>query len=198
MNAGATTGRGLLALASPTTAVSDAQLLSAFASGDRAAAEQLVAQSYGTVFAFLRRLTGDPDLAAELTQESYRRAWGALAQFDGRSRFSTWVCRIAYNAFLNQVRRPRRLVPLEERAEAMVVDPSPSVEETVGKALAGDRLRRAVLGLGEDLRFPIVSFYWGGVPVADIAHQLGITTVAVRKRMRKALRLLALALEEVA
>jgi RNA polymerase sigma-70 factor (ECF subfamily) len=176
---------------------SETELLAAYASGDRQAAERLVAQSYGTVFAFLRRLSGDSDLAAELTQESYRRAWESLATFDGRSRFSTWVCRIGYNAFLNRLRRPRRLVPLEERVEAAVSDPAPSAEEVLGQARAEERLRRAVLTLADDLRFPIVAVYWAELPVAELARQLGITTVAVRKRMKKALRLLAVALEEV-
>jgi RNA polymerase sigma-70 factor (ECF subfamily) len=188
--------QGLLGLAPRSRAADDSGLLRAYAAGDRDAAEQLVAQSYGAVFALLRRLCGDSDLAADLTQESYRKAWAALRQFDGRSSFATWVCRIGYNVFLNQLRRPRRLVPLEERVEATASDPSPSVEELVGATIASDKLRRAVMSLDEGLRFPVAAFYWGDVPVAEIARQLEITTVAVRKRMRKALQLLALALEE--
>jgi RNA polymerase sigma-70 factor (ECF subfamily) len=172
------------------------RLLAALAAGDRAAAERLVEETYRGVYALLRRLCGDPDLAADLTQESYRKAWDALSGFDGRARFSTWLARIAYNTFLNHLRRPRRLVPLDESREARVPDPTPSIEEAMNRAVVGDRLRRAVLALPEELRFTVTALYWGELPVKEVARQEGITGVAVRKRLKRALQALALALEE--
>jgi RNA polymerase sigma-70 factor (ECF subfamily) len=174
----------------------EGRLLAALAAGDRGAAERLVERTYHGVFALLRRLSGDPDLAADLTQETYRKAWDALPGFDGRSRFSTWLFRIAYTTFLNHLRRPRRLVPLEEKHEAAVPDPAPAADEMVGRGMEGDRLRRAVLALPEDLRYTVTAIFWGDLPVKEIARQEGITTVGIRKRLKKALRLLALALEE--
>jgi RNA polymerase sigma-70 factor (ECF subfamily) len=175
---------------------SEGELLAAFAAGDRAAAERLVEQSYRVVYALVRRLCGDAELAADLTQESFRKAWDALESFDGRARFSTWLCRIAYNTYLNHLRRPRRLLPLEERVEAAVTDPAPAADEALGQAVAGDRLRRAVLRLPEELRFTVTARYWGDLPVAEIARHEGITGVAIRKRLKRALKALALALEE--
>jgi RNA polymerase sigma-70 factor, ECF subfamily len=174
----------------------EGQLLAALASGDRQAAERLVERTYRGVFALLRRLAGDQDLAADLTQETYRKAWDALPGFDGRCQFSTWLYRIAYTTFLNHLRRPRRLVPLEEKHESAVADPAPSLEEAVGQIVAGDRLRRAVLSLPDELRFTVTALFWGDLPVKEIARHEGVTTVAIRKRLKKALRLLAVALEE--
>src|ERR1700674_3772005 len=91
----------------------DRQLLEAARNGDRAAAERWVDRTYRTVFAWTCRLCGNRDLAADLTQETYRRAWQALSTFDARCRTTTWLCRIAYNAFLNHRRRPLRAVALE-------------------------------------------------------------------------------------
>ena len=174
----------------------EGRLLSALAAGDRSAAEKLVEQTYQGVYSLLRRLCGDPDLAADLTQETYRKAWDALPGFDRRSRFSTWLFRIAYTTFLNHLRRPRRLVPLEEKHEAAVPDPAPAADEVVGKDVAGDRLRRAVLTLPEELRYTVTALFWGDLAVKEVARQAGITTVAIRKRLKKALRMLALTLEE--
>ena len=174
----------------------EGRLLAALAAGDRRAAERLVERTYRGVYALLRRLCGDPDLAADLTQDTYRKAWDALPGFDGRSQFSTWLFRIAYTTFLNHLRRPRRLVPLEEKHEAAVPDPAPAADEVVDRGVEGDRLRRAVLALPEDLRYTVTAVFWGELPVKEIARQEGITTVAIRKRLKKAFRLLALALEE--
>jgi len=172
------------------------QLLAAFAAGDRAAAERLVERTYRGVYALLRRLSGDPDLAADLTQETYRKAWDALPGFDGRAQFSTWLARIAYTTFLNHLRRPRRLVPLDESHEARLPDPAPSLEEALGRAVADDRLRRAVLALPEELRFTVTALFWGELPVKEVARQEGITPMAIRKRLKRALQALALALAE--
>jgi RNA polymerase sigma factor (sigma-70 family) len=172
------------------------RLLAALAAGDRAAAERLVEQTYRGVYALLRRLCGDPDLAADLTQETYRKAWDALPGFDGRAQFSTWLARIGYNTVLNHLRRPRRLVPLDESRESQVPDPAPSIEEAMSRAVVGDRLRRAVLALPEELRFTVTALFWGELPVKEVARQEGITGVAVRKRLKRALQALALALPE--
>jgi RNA polymerase sigma-70 factor (ECF subfamily) len=174
----------------------EGRLLAALAAGDREAAERLVEQTYRGVFVLLRRLCGDADLASDLTQETYRKAWDALSGFNSRAKFSTWLCRIAYNTFLNHLRRPRRMVPLEDQHEAMVADPAPAADETIGQTVAGDRLRRAVLALPDDLRFTVTALFWGDLPVKEVARQEGVTTVAIRKRLKKALQILARALGE--
>ena len=174
----------------------ESRLLAALAAGDRSAAERLVERTYRGVFSLLRRLSGDADLAADLTQETYRKAWAALPGFDRRAQFSTWLFRIAYTTFLNHLRRPRRLVPLEDKHEATIPDPAPGADEVVGRDMEGDRLRRAVLALPDELRYLVTAIFWGDLPVKELARQEGITPVGIRKRLRKALRLLALALEE--
>ena len=172
------------------------RLLAAVAAGDRTAAEQLVERTYKGVYSLQRRLCGDPDLAADLTQETYRKAWDALPGFDGRAQFSTWLFRIAYTTFLNHMRRPRRLVPLEEKHESAVPDPAPPADETADRSAEGGRLRRAVLSLPEELRFTVTALFWGDLPVKEVARQEGVTPVAIRKRLKRALGMLALALEE--
>jgi RNA polymerase sigma-70 factor, ECF subfamily len=174
----------------------EATLLAAMAAGDREAAERLMESTYRGVYAFLRRLCGDSELAADLTQETYRRAWESLAGFHGRARFSTWLCRIAYNVFLNHVRRPRRLVPLGERLLETAVDPSPAVDESLGQSAEADRLRRAVVLLPEEQRFTVTALYWGERSVREIAREAGVSGVAIRKRLRRALQALARCLAE--
>src|SRR5437588_687885 len=65
-----------------------------------------------------------------------------------------------------------------------------------GDRAAGERLRRAVLALPEDLRFTVTALYWGELPVREVARHEGVTTVAIRKRLKRALQALALALGE--
>jgi RNA polymerase sigma-70 factor (ECF subfamily) len=165
------------------------------ARGDREAAERLAACTYRTVFAALVKLSGDPDLAADLTQETFRKAWAALPGFRGGSAFASWLYRIAYTTYLNHVRRPARIVPLDEAKAARLSHPDPLPIDTLRRGEEETEVRRAMLALPDDLAFAVTARYWGEVPVSEIARVQGVSTVAVRKRLKKALGLLAAALE---
>lgn len=172
------------------------RLLEAIRSGNRAAAEELVERTYSAVYASLFRLCGDRDAAADLTQETYRKAWEALSGFDGRSQFFTWLYRIAYTTFLNSIRRPRRMVSLDEPEAPEMADDHPGADDVLSRTQEAEHLRAAVLTLPEDLRFTVTAHFWGGLAVKEIARIEEITTVAVRKRLHKAFTLLESTLDE--
>ena len=171
-------------------------LLTAIRQGDTAAAEELVERTYSAVFASVFRLCGDRDLAADLTQETYQKAWSALPRFDGRSQLFTWLYRIAYTTFLNHVRRPRRMTSLDEPDAIDVRDQSPRADEVLSEHEEAERLRKAVMQLPEDMRFTVTAHFWGGLPVKEIAQIEGITTVAIRKRLHRAFSILETMLDE--
>jgi RNA polymerase sigma-70 factor (ECF subfamily) len=172
------------------------RLLAAIRGGDRSAAEELVERTYSAVYASLYRLCADRDLAADLTQETYRKAWEALDGFDGRSQFFTWLYRIAYTTFLNHIRRPRRITSLDDEDAPEMPDVRPSVDQLLSEQEEGERLRAAVLELPDDLRFTVTAHFWGGLAVKELARIENITTVAIRKRLHKAFGILELALDE--
>jgi len=172
------------------------RLLSAIRAGDRAAAEEMVERTYSAVYASLYRLCGDGDLAADLTQETYQKAWAALNGFDGRSQLFTWLYRIAYTTFLNHIRRPRRMTSLDEPDTPEIRDSGPAVDELIADREEGERLRAAVLKLPEDLRFTVTAHFWGGLAVKEIARIEDITTVAIRKRLHRAFSILEALLDE--
>jgi len=162
------------------------KLLGAIRAGDAAAAEELVERTYSAVFASIYRLCGDSDLSADLTQETYQKAWGALSGFDGRSQLFTWLYRIAYTTFLNHIRRPRRMTSLDEPDSIDVADETPPADEVLVVQEEAEHLREAVMKLPEDLRFTVTAHFWGGLPVKEIARIEKITTVAIRKRLHRA------------
>jgi RNA polymerase sigma factor (sigma-70 family) len=172
------------------------RLLTSIRSGDRAAAEEIVERTYSAVYASLYRLCGDGDLAADLTQDTYRKAWEALGGFDGRSQLFTWLYRIAYTTFLNHIRRPRLMTSLDAPEAPEMPDKAPAADEVLSGAEEAERLRSAVLKLPEDLRFTVTAHFWGGLAVKEIAKIEDVTTVAIRKRLHKAFGLLETSLDE--
>ncbi|MEE2777884.1 MAG: RNA polymerase sigma factor [Acidobacteriota bacterium] len=177
----------------PATARSEAELVRAAKRGERHAAEALVDRSYDMVYRTLLKLCADEETACDLTQDAYVRAWSAIGRFEGRAKFSTWMYRIAYTTFLNHVRKPKHFQDVEPEVLEAIEDPA---GEDPGDRLDGGRLRRAVLGLPEELRFAVAAHFWGDVPVREIARQQGLSTVGVRKRLRRAMSALSQELDE--
>src|ERR1700691_4734992 len=82
-------------------------LIAAAADGDLRAFEHLYRQFSPRVYGLCLRLTGQREAAEDCTQESFVAAWRALASFERRSRFSTWLHRIAVHTVLARRRALR-------------------------------------------------------------------------------------------
>jgi RNA polymerase sigma factor (sigma-70 family) len=73
--------------------------------GDVAAASELVTLFYQRIFAYLRRLSGNDEDAADLTQKTFERTWQSLGSYQKRSTFSTWLHGIAHHVYLDWRRK---------------------------------------------------------------------------------------------
>src|SRR5579871_2249867 len=82
--------------------------------GDSRAFERLYREHSGRVYGLCLRMTRQPSLAEDCTQETFINAWRALAQFETRSSLSTWLHRIAVNVTLARRRKDARHEPLAE------------------------------------------------------------------------------------
>ena len=76
--------------------------------GDIAAASELVGLFYQRIFAYFRRLCGNDDDAADLTQKTFFKVWTSLASYQRRSSLSTWLHAIAHHVYVDW-RRANRL-----------------------------------------------------------------------------------------
>ncbi|MBW2292684.1 MAG: sigma-70 family RNA polymerase sigma factor, partial [Deltaproteobacteria bacterium] len=65
----------------------------------------MYASNHDAILRYLQRMTGDLDLAEDLVQETFSRVARGLEQFRGESQLTTWLYRIATNAFLDHLRR---------------------------------------------------------------------------------------------
>jgi RNA polymerase sigma-70 factor (ECF subfamily) len=168
----------------------DDDTLVARASGgnDNAAFAELVRRHQGKVRGLLLRLAGNPTLADDLAQEVFLRAYRGLVGFEGRSRFSTWLYRIAYNVFLNHRTRTRELSHLpddyESHAAAPEGDLSPQRYD-----LRRD-LTDAVTRLPERYRAVVTLYYLQDVSYPEIAEILDLPLGTVKTHLHRAKKLL--------
>jgi DNA-directed RNA polymerase specialized sigma24 family protein len=85
--------------------LSDHILVQRIKLGDRRAADQLVDAHYQRVYAILYSFCKNRETAEDLTQDTFVKMWKAIGRFNGLSRVSTWLYRIAYNTFVDWQRK---------------------------------------------------------------------------------------------
>lgn len=83
----------------------ESQLVIRSQNGDQNAYEKLYKANVGKVYALCLRLCGQKELAEDLTQESFIRAWQKLASFRGDSKFSSWLFRLTSNVVIGHLRK---------------------------------------------------------------------------------------------
>jgi RNA polymerase sigma-70 factor, ECF subfamily len=151
---------------------------------DRPAYAELVRRHQSQVRAVLRRLArGDEGLADDLAQETFMLAWRNIAKFRFEARFSTWLYRIAFNAWQSEARKKHEvLLDLEDDAPPMSEG---SFDEMPDVAARVD-LERALATLSDGERAAIAACYYADLSHEEAAHALGIPVGTVKTHVLRA------------
>jgi RNA polymerase sigma-70 factor (ECF subfamily) len=183
-----------------TTARDESAILAAAKRGDSAAFEILCKQSANTVFHVARRMTRNNEDAQDVVQESFQQAFVYLKSFNGDSKFSTWLSRIAINAALMKLRKKNRLwdVSLDESAETEqpsshldVEEQGPNPEQLYAQKERQRILSEAMNELTPGMRKAIELRELDERSTEETARIMGISVSAVKGRVfhgRKRLR----------
>lgn len=153
--------------------------------GDRAALEALLRASWDRAYPVCRRITGNDADAADATQEALVSVVKGIGRFDGRSRYSTWLYRVAVNASLDELRRRRR------RSDAGAPGAPGAVPRPVDDAVAdGVDVDAALRRLPAGFRSAVVLRDLCGLDYEEIAEILGVPPGTVRSRIARGRALL--------
>jgi len=167
-------------------------LLAAAKRGDSAAFEILCKLSANTVFHLARRIMRNNEDAEDVVQESFQQAFIHLDRFNGDSRFSTWLSRIAINAALMKLRKKHRQwdVSLDEPAETGELSSRIDIEDQGlnPEQLYGQMERRRILSEAIDELTPgtrkaIELRELGERSTEETAQIMGISVTAVKARV---------------
>ena len=168
---------------------SDEDLLKRAAQGDEQAFEELVRRYQQAVFNTIYRYTGNRDDVQDLAQEVFVKVWRRAAQFKGRSKFSTWLYRIAVNHAINHRRKNRHPhVSLDELSEQGSLPDPLIVEPDWEKRRKVALVRRAVDELPERQRAALVLAQFEGRSYREIAEILGVSVSSVESLIWRARR----------
>jgi len=173
------------------SAIADGAAMVRLRNGDDTALNELMDRWRKPILAYLYRMTGDYEAAADLSQEVFVRLFQNRRHYKPRGSFSAYVFTIASNLARNHFRWKKRHPEAElkdshaERGAAEDLgsrDPSMQLESNED----GLRIKSAVGRLPEKLRTPVILFHFNELPQAEVATILGCSEKAVESRLYRA------------
>ena len=170
-------------------------LVQAAKAGDVSAFEQLVKRYDRNVFRIAQHITQNREDAEDVVQDAFLKAYENLEQFQGQSKFYTWLVRIAVNEALMKLRRrrPERMVSLDEEVKTEedsmpreVADWSPNPEQLYSQSELRDILSKTIQGLPPGFRTVFVLRDVEGLSTEETAEALDLSIPAVKSRLLRA------------
>ena len=164
----------------------DVALIERARKGDSRAFERLYRDHVGRVHGLCLRMTRNPDQAADCAQDTFIKAWKALAKFEARASFSTWLHRIAVNTVLEKRRGSSNAeIPVEDPTE-YEVEPTTVLDSPVEE----EELEAAIASLPQGARDALVLCGVYGYEHSEAATMLGIAVGTCKAQLHRARGLL--------
>jgi RNA polymerase sigma-70 factor (ECF subfamily) len=178
----------------------DEDLVARARGGDRAAFELLMRRHNRRVYRAVRSVLRDDSETEDVMQQAYVQAFTHLDQFEGAARWSTWVCRIAFNEALGRIRQRGRFVSIDAAGgEGTLDDTANTVGANPERAASERELGRLVeheLDRLPDIYRTVVMFREvEGMTTAETAAILNVEEPVVKTRLHRARALLRDAIE---
>jgi RNA polymerase sigma-70 factor (ECF subfamily) len=171
------------AIADPRTAA-PAVALPADPVAARAFVEVLFARHHAEIHAYLSRMLRDPELAADLAQDAFVRAYRAWADLDDPAKARAWLYQIAHRVALDEIRRRKiiRFVPWSGESRGSV----PSAERLVLESRLSGDLERALARIPERQRAALLLAEVHDLNGLELAAAMGTSHVAARALLTRA------------
>ena len=132
--------------------------------------DQVYQTYFDPVYRYVLSLSGSSQIAEEITQETFFKALRSLDQFQGRSSLKSWLCAIAKNLWLSELRR-KKTQPIDEAMQ--LSDPSVGPEEALVRQDESIRIHRLLHHLDEPYREVFTLRTLGQLSFRDIGELFG-------------------------
>lgn len=151
--------------------------------GDNSAFAGLLEIYQDRIYSFALRLLKDPVAAEEAAQETFVKAFKALASYNSSYPFGSWLFRIAHNACMDALRAGGRTVSIDDEDFTELPDRSAGVDEKVAAALDSELIEAMLASLPPIYSEVLLLAYREGMGPAEIAQVIGAPEGTVKARL---------------
>jgi RNA polymerase sigma-70 factor (ECF subfamily) len=151
---------------------------------DRAFVEELFARHHGEIYAYLLRMVRDGDMAADLAQDTFIKAYKAIDSLEDRAKARAWLYQIAHRVALDDIRHRRivRFLPITTEVHGA----APSAEHLAMEMRLSGPMARALARIPERQRAALLMAEVGDLTGLELAGALGVSHVAARALLTRA------------
>lgn len=197
------------------TRAEERRLIERATAGDKAAADALVRAHQASLYAYLLRLSGRPDIAEDITQDAFVRVLLHLDRFEPTYRFSTWLFTIAKRLYVNAMQKHKPVYdsdtvgawgpsPGSGRSSSTGFDPNDSVygmpyapaSKTEERDANRAALREALSDLTDEQREILILFHQHDWPISVIAQHMNMPEGTIKSHLHRSRKRLRVALED--
>jgi RNA polymerase sigma-70 factor (ECF subfamily) len=173
----------------------DVALVERVRAGDLSAYDTLVRKYERQIFRISQHITQNREDAEDVMQDAFLKAYEKLNQFQGNSKFYTWLVRIAVNESLMRLRKRRtgRMVSMDDEIETEegsvprdFADWAPNPEQNYNQSELADILKKTIQGLPQGFRVVFALRDVDGLSTEETAEALGLSVPAVKSRLLRA------------
>jgi RNA polymerase sigma-70 factor (ECF subfamily) len=172
------------------TLLSDEQVVTRVLAGQTALFEVLMRRHNERIYRTARAILRDEHEAEDVMQQAYVNAYSHLRQFDGRSKFSTWLTRIAVHEALARARRRGRYMTMDgdesSVVEVSMLDAAPDPERLAISRELGGLVESAVDRLPDGTREVFMLRQVEGMSTEEVADALNVSEAVVKTRLSRA------------
>ena len=182
----------------------DATAVALARDGDSEAFRGLVDRHSRAVYRLAHRMTGNPQDAEDVVQETFLKAYRQLGRFESRANFGTWLHRIAVNCSIDLIRGRKTQEAGHDASDLEALDGAhgghdqrvdPSPERLMLSSEVQEKVTRAMEGLTPMERAAFVLRHFEGQSIEEISRALGLKANAAKHSIFRAVRKMRLALE---
>ena len=171
--------------------LSDEEVVTRVLAGQSALFEVLMRRHNERLYRAARAILRDEPEAEDVMQQAYVNAYLHLRQFDGRSKFSTWLTRIAVHEALSRARRRGRYMTMDPESPFPTEfppphDPKPDPERLAIARELGSLMEAAIDRLPDGAREVFVLRQVEGMSTDEVAEALGVSEAVVKTRLSRA------------
>lgn len=174
--------------------VIDQKTVNALVKGDKRACTVVIDALYRPVYRFALKLCGTPELAEDITQETFLAVWQGVGSFKGKSRFKTWVFGIAYRQFLRiREKKTIQTIPLEDQHE---VEDSYDAYKHMQSMDVSETVRRAMDAMPDIYRQVVFLVFIESLSYREASEVLDVPLGTIKSRMNYAFNIMREELRE--
>ncbi len=173
----------------------EARLIERCKARDAAAYNELYSLYERKMYNFALRMSGNPDDAEDIVQETFIRVFNAIPNFRGEANFSTWVFRIANNVFLDMRKKAKAhpqtslqdSVELEEsEVTRQIEDPGPQPQDIAQQAELNKIMQEAINSLPDYQKTMVILYHTQSKSYEEIADIMNLPIGTVKSRLNRA------------